>query len=122
MQKVAAVAVGLVVAFGTLTFAKEETIKGRLVDMACYQQDKKLTGNTHPGMGDTCAQDCAKKGLPVAIVTDEGKVYTVAGEVAANKNEKLVGHMAHVVELTGEVSELNGKTTITASQLKMISK
>ena len=103
-------------------FAKVETVRGILVDSACYSKDKTLTTNAHKGMGETCAQDCAKKGLPVALVTTDGKVYMVTGDVAANNNAKLVPHMSHVMELTGDVSEAGGKTTIAATDLKMISK
>jgi hypothetical protein len=73
-------------------------------------------------MPETCAQDCAKKGSPVALVTTDGKVYMVTGDVAANSNAKLVPHMSHVMELTGDVTESGGKTTIAATDLKMISR
>jgi hypothetical protein len=118
----ATIAVACLLAFGGPTFAKVETIKGRLVDQACYAKDKANTPNAHKGMSDTCAADCAKKGLPVALVTDDGKVYTVTGDIAAEKNAKLVPHMSHVVELTGDVTESGGKMTIAANTLKMVSR
>src|ERR1700730_5959769 len=76
-------------------FAKTETVTGQLVDTACYSKDQANTGNEHKGMGATCAQDCAKKGTPVALLTSDGKVYQVTGDLAADKNAKLVPHMAH---------------------------
>ena len=42
-------------------------------------------------------------GSPVAFLTTDGKVYTVTGTYAAHNNQKLVPHMAHTVELTGDV-------------------
>ena len=51
-----------------------------------------------------------------------GKVYTVTGDLAANDNAKLVPHMSHKVELTGDVTESGGTMTIAATSLKMISK
>jgi hypothetical protein len=104
-----------VVALGAPAFAKEETIKGELVDQACYTKDHKNMGDAHK----ECAVTCAKKGQPVALVTSDGKVYTVTGELAADSNAKLVNHMSHTVELTGDVSEKDGKMMIAATNLKM---
>jgi hypothetical protein len=55
-------------------------------------------------------------------VTDKGDVYDVTGELASNKNEKLVAHMSHTVTLTGEVTDAGGKKAIAATALKMVSK
>jgi hypothetical protein len=60
--------------------------------------------------------------LGTDLTTDDGKIYQVAGGLAANKNEKLVPHMAHTVEITGDVMEMNGKMMIHADTLKMVSK
>jgi hypothetical protein len=61
-------------------------------------------------------------GLPVALLTDDGKVYTVTGDLAGSNNAKLVPHMSHKVELTGDVTQKGGTLTIAATNLKMISK
>ena len=61
-------------------------------------------------------------GRPVALLSSDGKVYTVTGDLAANNNAKLVPHMSHKVELTGDVTETGGTMTIAATSLKMISK
>ncbi len=103
-------------------FAKTGTVTGQLVDTACYSKDKANTGNEHKGMGATCAQDCAKKGTPVALLTSDGKVYQVTGGLAANNNAKLVPHMSHTMEITGDVTEKDGKMMITANDIKMIKK
>jgi hypothetical protein len=65
---------------------------------------------------------CAKKGQPVALLTTDGKVYMVKGGLAAENNAKLVAHMGHTVSITGDVMTASGATTITASELKMVSK
>ena len=115
-----------VLALGVPAFAKVETVKGTLVDQGCYRADKTNTGQKHTmksGPMDDCATMCAKMGMPVALVTTDGKVYAVTGDFAANKNEKLVPHMAHTVELTGEVTtENDGSMKIAVSNLKMVSK
>jgi hypothetical protein len=69
-----------------------------------------------------CAVDCAKTGAPMALLTADGKVYMITGGLSANKNAKLVPHVAHTVEITGEVTTANGETSIAAADLKMISR
>src|SRR5437667_8006041 len=114
-----------VVALGAPALAATQTITGQLIDEACYKMDKSNAGVDHKmPKGDTknCAIGCAKGGQPVALLTADGKIYTVTGDLAADKNAKLVAHMSHKVELTGDVAEKDGKTTISATNLKMISK
>ena len=101
-----------------------QAVTGRLVDETCYKQNKANTGVDHKMPEDTpgCAVTCAKMGLPIALLTDDGKVYTVTGDLAANNNAKLIPHLSHKVELTGDVTRKGGAMTIAASNLKMISK
>jgi len=122
MKRLGALAVAVVLGWAIVATAAPATVTGVLVDKACYTKDKANTSNDHKGMGATCAQDCAKKGSPVALVTDKGEVYDVTGDLAANKNEKLVAHMSHTVTLTGEVTDAGGKKAIAATALKMVSK
>src|SRR5437870_12642943 len=114
-----------IMALGTPAIAKIETVKGKIVDQACYKMDKANTGKDHKmPKGDTadCAVACAKAGRPMALLTEDGKVYEITGGLAADKNAKIVPHVAHTVEITGDVSEKDGKMTIAADSLKMISR
>ena len=114
-----------VLALGAPAFAKTETVKGKIVDETCYKMDKSNAGNDHKmPKGDTkdCAIGCAKAGRPLAELTDDGKVYEISGGLAANKNEKLIAHVGHTVEITGDVMDHGDKTMIMADSLKMISK
>jgi hypothetical protein len=90
-------------------FAKTETVKGKIVDVSCYNMDKAHNAGKDHKMpkGDTedCAIGCAKAGRPMAILTDDGKVYELTGGLAADKNAKIVPHVAHTVEVTGDVTE-----------------
>jgi hypothetical protein len=118
-------AVAFVVALGAPAFAATETIKGQIVDQACYKMDKSNNGLDHKmPKGDTkdCAIGCAKAGRPLALLTSDGKVYEIAGGLAADKNAKLIPHVAHTVEITGDVMNHDGKMMITADSLKMVSK
>jgi len=114
-----------VVALGAPLFAAEQTVTGQIIDQTCYMKDKASNaGKDHKMATDVkdCAVACAKKGAPMAILTSDGKVYQITGDLAANMNEKLVPHVAHTVEITGEVTSANGKNMIAANSLKMISK
>lgn len=124
MRKLAAALLGavFVVALAAPAFAKTETIKGRLVDLFCYNKDKANTANAHKGEDATCAEDCAKEGQPVGLLTDDGRVYQVTGALAAKKNAQLVPHMSHIMELTGDTSEKGGTRRIAATRLRMIGK
>ncbi len=123
MKKLAVIA-AIVLGITTSAFAAEVT--GVLVDLACYTKDKANTTNAHKGMGETCAQACAKKGGTVALVTEKGELYEVMtmGGLAGENNAKLVPHMSHTVTLTGDVVDSKDKKTkmIHATALKMISK
>jgi hypothetical protein len=114
-----------IVALGAPLFAATETIKGQIVDESCYKMDQSNTGADHKmPKGDTkdCALGCAKAGRPMAVLTADGKVYELAGGLAADKNAKIIPHVAHTVEVTGNVTEKDGKMMIAADSLKMISK
>ena len=88
-----------VVALAAPAFAKEETVKGQIVDQSCYMKDKASNaGKDHKMPQDVtdCAVSCAKKGAPLALLTSDGKLYTIGGGLAANKNEKLIAaHRAY---------------------------
>ena len=118
-------AAALVLALGAPAFAKTETVKGQIVDVSCYKMDKSNTGVDHKmPKGDTkdCAIGCAKAGRPMAVLTADGKVYEIAGGLAADKNAKIVPHVGHTVEITGDVMDHGGSMMITADSLKMLSK
>jgi len=118
--------VALVVAFGAPAFAKTETVKGQIVDEGCYKMDKANTSVDHKmpkGETKDCAIMCAKAGKPMAVLTSDGKVYEIAGGLAADKNAKIIPHVGHTVEITGDVMDHgDGKMMITADSLTMVSR
>jgi hypothetical protein len=127
MRKVLSVvaAVAFLAALAAPALAAVETVKGRIVDQMCYMKDmKNNAGADHKMPADVagCAAACAKKGMPMALLTDDGKVYTLAGGLAADMNAKIIPHIGHVVEVTGDVVTSQGKMTITAAALKMVSR
>lgn len=96
------------------------TVKGQLVEEGCGLAPVAGSKDAMKALpADQCAIDCAKRGEPVALVTVDGKVYRIAGSLAADKNARLVAHMGHTVEITGEVSEKDGKVILAADTLTM---
>lgn len=94
-------ALALVLGVG-LAFAgsegKTKTVEGTLVDTQCYFKGG-FTGNDHGPM-KACGTACAKGGLPVGILTTQGKHYAlvVPGPAVAD-------HVGKTVKATGEVRE-----------------
>ena len=117
-------AAAVVIALGAPAFAATETVKGQIVDQTCYAKDKANTGNDHKMPQDVkdCAAACAKKGAPLALLTSDGKLYQITGGLAADMNAKLIPHISHTVEVTGDVTEKEGKKMIASDALKMISR
>ena len=99
-------------------FAEEVT--GQLIDLACYAQDKENTGNHHKSRGLICAQACAREGFAVGLLTQDGTIYRVTGDLAANYNAKLVPQMTHIVTLTGDVKHPDGQNVVAANALKVV--
>lgn len=118
------VATAVVLALGVPAFAATETVKGQIVDQTCYTKDKANTGKDHKMPQDVtdCAIACAKKGAPLALLTTDGKLYQITGALAADNNAKLVPHVSHTVEITGDVTEKDGKKMISSDALKMVSR
>jgi hypothetical protein len=124
MRKSATVLIGalFVVVLAAPAVAQTQTVTGQLIDMACYAQDKENTGNHHKNRGLICAQACAREGFAVGLLTTNGKVYQVIGDLAVKRDAKLVPHMAQTVTLTGDVREEDGHMIIVASNLTTIKK
>jgi hypothetical protein len=109
----------VIVAASATLGAAPVTVKGEVVDLACYKNDKAKMGEAHKG----CGMTCVKKGNPLAIVTSDGQVYAIAGAYVENKNAKIVeGDLFAVpVEATGEVAEKDGAKVMTVTALKKVS-
>ena len=104
------------------TAPKTETVTGQVVDLYCYSRDNKATGMDHRD-GRECVLACVKwEGQPVGLVTTDGKVYQLAGDLVAHNNAKVAPHLTHTVTVTGDVVDHDGMQTIVASDLTMVKK
>ena len=97
--------------------AAAETITGEVISLSCYLTDKTKIGRK----GAVCALATVKwEGNPAAILTADGKLYQIAGGLAANNNAKLWPILGHTVTVTGDVSTVEGMQMITAADAKDI--
>jgi len=77
---------------------EEVTVKGEVVDLACYLS-KGSKGKRHK----TCAELCAKKGLPLGVLTETGDVYLLI------EDHDNPGPYDAVKGMAGDNAEVSGK-------------
>ena len=103
---------------GKKSMDKEMTIKGEVVDVACYLHvGDKAKGEDHL----SCAQACAKAGGALGILTDKGELYVsmLPDDHSAGPNAILMDHISHKVEATGMVRSKGGVRGIMLTKVEM---
>lgn len=88
---------------------REATVTGTVVDVSC-KFGQGLSGADHR----KCAQVCADKGIPLAILSDDGTLYvpTSAAMPGDDQNERLKEHAEHRVTVKGKVFPAGGARAI----------
>ena len=90
------------------------TVQGEIVDLACYLP-KGSRGPAHK----SCAQMCAKRGAPLAVLTDAGDLYLLVDDHNAPESyetaKKLAGDR---VEITGNKVSRQGLAGIVVEAAK----
>ena len=82
---------------------KAITVVGQVIDTGCYLvHDSKGPGHV------SCAEACAKAGVPLAIVDDTGKVYLPIAADHKNQNAKLMPFLDKKVKVTGSAIDKGG--------------
>lgn len=77
------------------------TVEGTLIDTKCYAMNHANIGNDHQspdGLVKKCAAKCAKDGIPVAVLEENGKVLILTAPAKA-----LAPYMAQHVRVVGSV-------------------
>lgn len=84
---------------------KEVTVTGVVVDVSC-KFGQGLTGEGHR----MCAQVCADRGIPLAILTDDGKLYipTSAAMPGDAQNPRLKEYAEQRVTVKGKAFSAGG--------------
>src|ERR1700686_1056026 len=82
---------------------KAITVVGQVIDTGCY-----LVHNSKGAGHASCAETCAKAGVPLAILDDNGKVYMPIAFDHKNQNAKLMPFIEKKVKVTGAAVEKAG--------------
>jgi hypothetical protein len=87
----------------------KKTITGTVVDVSC-RFGQGLTGASHR----ECAQVCASRGIPLAILSSDGKLYVPASPSmpGEGQNDRLKEFAEQQVRVTGTVFPVGGANTI----------
>jgi hypothetical protein len=107
-----ALATALLVAAAPAAWAGDK-VTGEVIDMSCYlHHPETSTGNSHR----KCAETCAKKGLPMGLLTSDKQVYLLledhdnpkayaAALAKAAQQATVEGHKVNVGGVQGIVVE-----------------
>jgi hypothetical protein len=90
------------------------TVQGEIIDMACY-----MAKGSHGAAHKACAQMCAKKGVPIGVLTDGGEVYLLLDDHnnpdPYDSAKKLAGERA---EVSGKKFSKQGVASIVVGAAK----
>ena len=92
-----------------------QTISGTVVDLSC-KFGHGLSGADHR----MCTQVCADKGIPLAIIGTDGKLYLpiTADMPGSSSNDQLKEYAEQEVTITGKVFSAGGASAIRIDKIK----
>ena len=106
----------ILVSAPALATEKAVTVKGEIVDLACYL-DHGAKGEKHK----TCALTCLKNGEPMGLLTADGTVYLLlAPHEDAKAFEEAKTLAAEQVEVTGSPAEKAGIKGLLVESVKKL--
>ncbi len=89
-------------------------VKGEVVDLSCY-----LDHNARGAKHRQCAQACAKKGLPMGILTADGKLYLLIEDHArADAYKQAISRAADIITVKGPVYQKGGIRAIKVQSVR----
>jgi hypothetical protein len=101
-------------AFGQGKSSETKTVKGEVLDMACYM-DHGAHGEKHA----ECAKTCLKKGSPVGLLADNGQVYLLVEDHGSpDAYAKVRKEGAEKVTVTGKYNNRNGVQALVVEDVK----
>ena len=92
---------------------QEITVKGEVLDMTCY-----IAYNMSGPENAADARECIRKGLPVGIKDENGKVYLLTGEPGHSINAELADYAAQIVTVRGKESVRDGFAQLQVEEIK----
>lgn len=93
------------------------TIEGLVRDIACPIQNKEATATK---FNLKCAQECARLGSPLIVLTQNGTLYIPISESMPDRDQRqqLMPFFGKYVRVTGQVFERAGTHAITIKQIE----
>ncbi len=94
----------------------EMTVSGTVIDLSC-----KFAFNLSGADHRMCAQVCADKGVPLAILGDDGTLYLPVSSAmpGGSQNEQLKAHAEHKVKVKGMVFDAGKSKAIQITSVSM---
>ncbi len=93
---------------------KSASLTGEIVDMGCYMAEG-AKGEAHK----SCASMCISGGMPMGLLTKEGKLYLLTmNHDKADPFNAAKKMAAEQVTVTGMVSERNGMKSLSVDEVK----
>ena len=95
------------------------TIEGLVRDIACPIQNKQATATE---FNLKCAQDCARLGSPLIVLTADGTLYTPISESMPDQDQRqrLTPFLGKYVRITGPVFERNGTRAVAIREIEEV--
>ncbi len=115
MSRLLAAGTGLFLIVGTVAAARAETVTGEIIDTFCYSA-MGAKGASHR----QCAIDCAKKGIPLALLENgTNKVYVLLpNKDKAALPDEVMKKVAEQVTITGKVHTTGESNFLTVESVK----
>ena len=100
---------------------KEVTLTGEIIGLQCYVSGAmgKATGPDHK----QCATDCAKGGIPLALLEEKTKTVYMCGQTKSamkGANELLMPYIADKVRVSGTLVEKGGMKMVLISKMRRV--
>ncbi len=97
---------------------QNQTISGLVRDIACPVQNHESTARK---FNLDCALQCARRGSPLAILTDDGTMYLPisASMPDTDQRAKLMPFVGKYVKVRGDVYERKGLHTIVIKEIRV---
>jgi hypothetical protein len=117
MKRLMIAGFGLLISAGLVgsAFAAEKSVTGTLEDSFCY-----VTMGAHGASHKKCAAECAKKGIPVALVENgTDKMYVLLpAKNDSSLPDSVLGRMEDQVTVSGDEFTKGGVTYLTVKSVK----
>ena len=96
----------------SLVQGQEIVVRGEVLDMTCYIAHN-LSGPQHA----QCAKKCIRKGLPVGIKGEDGKIYLLVGKKQP-VNAELADYAAKTVTIRGKETLRDGFALLQVEEIR----